>query len=117
MISCVLHYSDRPDSVKFILTESNCSSVTVSWIAPPDENCIPCVVELEYSYNLTKQITIRKILSFTTVDHWTVDNLKSDVVVNFSLKAVNSRGVKGPSRYGTVRTEPVGEDVIVHIYA
>ena len=45
---------------------------------------------------------------------WTVDNLKSDVVVHFSLEAVNRKGLKGPSTNTAVRTKPVGENATLH---
>ena len=114
MIFCILHCSDCPGTVNLTSTESTCSSVTIAWMLPLDENDLPHIVELKYSYNLTKQVTIRKMVSCTS---WTVDNLKSDVLVHFSLEAVNRKGVKGPTTYATVRTKPIGENVIVHIYA
>ena len=55
---------------------------------------------------------IDKIVSCT---NWTVDDLKSDIQVHFSLEAVNRKGLKGPSTTATVYTKSIGENVIVRI--
>ena len=107
----ILHYSDCPGCVKLTSSKSNCSSVTIAWTPPLDENDLPHIVRLHYSYHLSKKVTVHEMVSCTS---WTVDNLKSDVVVHFSLEAVNRKGLKGPSTNVAVRTKPIGENVTLH---
>ena len=111
----MFHYSDRPGPVRLTSSGSNGSSVTIAWMPPRDENNLPHIVELKYSYHLFKKVTVHKTVRCTS---WTVDNLKSDVpvFVHFSLKAVNRKGLKGPSTSGIVRTKPIGENVIGHMH-
>ena len=108
---CILHCSDCPGPVKLTSTDSNCSSVTIAWMPPRDENGLPHIVELTYSYHLVKKVSVHKAVSCTS---WTVDNLKSDLTVHFSLNAVNRKGLKGPSTNVAVRTKPIGENVNLH---
>ena len=111
----IFPYLDRPGPVELTSSDSNGSSVTIAWMPPLDENGLPHIVELNYSYHLFKTVTVHKMVSCTS---WTVDNLKSDVpvFVHFSLKAVNRKGMKGPSTSGIVCTKPIGENVIVHMH-
>ena len=111
----IFHYSDRPGPVKLTSSKSNCSSVTIAWMRPLDENDLPHKVELTYTYHLFEKVTVYKTVSCTS---WTVDNLKSDVpvFVDFSLKAVNRKGLKGPSTRAIVRTKPIGENVIANMH-
>ena len=64
-------------------------------------------------YNQTKKVTVWKLVSCTS---WTVGNLISNVLVHFSLEAVDGGGQKGPGTYITVRARPIGEDAIVHMH-
>ena len=111
---CIFHYLDCPGPVMLTSSESNCSSVTISWMPPLDESDLPHRVRLKYSYHLFNKVyMIDKIVSCMS---WTVDNLESDVVVHFSMEAVNRKGLKGPNTTATVCTKPIGENVGTHMH-
>ena len=96
------------------MSESNSSTVTITWISPLDENNLPHKVNLEYSYtHRSNKETFSQIVSCTS---WTVDNLENDQEVNFSLKAINKRGREGPSMDTTCRTKPFSKTTcLLHV--
>ena len=108
-------HSACPGKVAITSSESTCHSVTIHWISPLDENHIPYEVRFKYSYKKENRlVTFRKIVTCTS---WTIENLPSDLSVNFSLKAMNKRGVKGPSTYFTIKTRKPSEFIIyLHNY-
>lgn len=106
--------SSIPGKVVVTSTNSTSDSITIQWLPPCDERNRPLNVILKYSYQKRfRRVVLRRELSRTK---WTVKDLDSGLDVHFSLKAVNSRGKKGPSTKVTVRTQDIPVSYI-YIYA
>ena len=102
------YISGRPGRVDVTSTHSTSNSVTIQWTPPLDENNLPHEVRLKCTFRIGIRTCItRKACRSRT--SWTIEDLPSDAVLHFSLKAVNMRGDEGPSTYVTLRTKNLGE--------
>ena len=109
----VLHTIACPGRVYVTSIKPTCNSVTINWALPRDENNIPYDVRLKYSYGPEKLIadvyyTIVSAASYKVVD------LPSDVLVKFSLRAINKREKRGPKTVYTVRTRKPCEPMLCY---
>ena len=91
---------------------SNYNSVTIQWLPPCDVSNQPLKTILKYSYKKRfRRVVTRKTVSCRI---WTVENLDSGVEVEFSLKAIDSQGKKGPKTHEIIRTLDVEVCVYNH---
>ena len=102
-----------PGSVYISSITSTCHSITIYWELPRDENNIPYEVKFKYWLSPEQR---RKVNYYTIASSasYTIVDLPSDVLVSFSVKAMNKHKKKGHATYYAFKTKKSSEPMLCY---